>query len=79
MGTTTGRGEIEQRLTAIEAELAALRANSFSSPPKHPVHLLEKLHGTFENDQAFKEAVRLGRQWRTADRPKRRVPKAKRK
>jgi len=77
MGTTLGRGEIEQRLTAIEAELAALRANSSSSPPKHPVHMLEKLHGTFENDQAFKQAMRLGRQWRTADRPKRRASRAK--
>ena len=71
--------EIEVRITAIEAELAALKAAIPSPAPSHPVHALERIHGLFENDQAFKEAARLGRQWRQSDRPKPVEPKAKRK
>jgi hypothetical protein len=56
--------EIENRLTAIEQEIAHLRAQSVPPIKAHPIHALEKIHGTFENDEAFREAMLLGRKWR---------------
>ena len=73
--TTT---ELENRLTAIEQELAQLRQERNAKP--HPAEALEATHGTFENDEAFKEATRLGRKWRNSvDAKPRRKSKAKRK
>ena len=74
--TTT---ELEKRLTAVEQDLARLKARHRSEASTHPIHALEKIHGTFENDDAFQEAMRLGRKWREAQRPRARKPKAKRK
>ena len=56
--------EIEKRLTVVEKEIAYLKADRPPSPGAHPVRALEKIHGSFENDQAFKEANRLGRKCR---------------
>ena len=50
--------ELADRLAAIEADLAALKAKIHP----RPVHALERIHGTFEDDAAFREAARLGRQ-----------------
>jgi hypothetical protein len=58
--------EIAKRLSAVELEVAQLKANGLLSSAQHPVHALEKIHGTFENDDAFKEAMRLGRKWRNS-------------
>ncbi len=69
--------EIEHRLAAIESELASLKAKSATA--SHPINALEKIHCTFENDRAFKDAMRLGRKWRHADRRSSRKAKARRK
>ena len=61
--TTT---EIERRLTAVEEDLASLRAQIASSPP-NPNSWVEDIAGTFANDSLFGEAVRLGRKWRKSD------------
>ena len=54
---------IEKRLSAIENEIVHLKAER--APAKaHLIHSLEKIHGTFEDDDAFREAARLGRKWR---------------
>jgi hypothetical protein len=66
--------EIEKRLTALEREIAQLKRK----PKTHPIGVLEQIHGTFENDEAFKEAARLGRKWRDSQRSNTRKPKAKR-
>jgi hypothetical protein len=75
--------EIEKRLTRVEAELAILKAQHTAPHivKSHPIQALEKIHGTFENDDAFKEAMRLGRKWRESQRPRKsaRAAKAKRK
>jgi hypothetical protein len=69
---------IEKRLTAIEQDLAQLKAER--NPAKvHPVIALERIHATFENDESFQEAARLGRKWRESQRPKTRKTKGKRK
>jgi hypothetical protein len=66
--------QIESRLSAIEREIVMLKR----SQGRTPAQLLEQIHGTFENDSAFREAVRLGKKWRKAQDAQRR-PKAKRK
>jgi hypothetical protein len=71
--------EIEKRLIALERQLAQLAANPPSNATQHPLETLERIHGAFEDDDAFKEANRLGRKWRQSQRPNGRKSKAKRK
>jgi hypothetical protein len=71
--------EIEKRLTAVEREIAHLKYERRSVGEAHPIHVLEKIHGTFENDEAFQEATRFGRDWRQSQRPNGRKSKAKKK
>ena len=71
--------DIAKRLSAIERDLARLKNQGVQpTGSSHPVNALERIHGTFENDEAFQEAMRLGRKWRNSDRGTRK-PKAKRK
>jgi hypothetical protein len=70
--------ELEKRLTSIEQQLAELRQERSAKP--HPAELLERIHATFDNDEAFREATRIGQKWRQSQRPKtRRSTRAKRK
>ena len=57
--------ELEQRLIAVERDVARLKSQR---PTSHPVATLERIHGTFEDDAAFREAARLGRNWRKSQR-----------
>ena len=59
--------DIELRLSVVESELAKLKANRRPSTRSHPVNTLDAIHGTFENDGAFQEAMRRGRKWRHAE------------
>jgi hypothetical protein len=69
--------ELEQRLIAVEREVAQLKAQRLTP---HPVAALERIHGTFEDDAAFREAARFGRKWRKSGRPlTRRKSKARKK
>jgi hypothetical protein len=77
-GDRVNSTDIEKRLTTLELELAPLKAGRTSVDKPHPIQVLEKIHGTFRNDdKAFREAMRLGRRWREGQRPQ--VRKAKRK
>jgi len=68
--------ELAKRLSAVEQELARLRQERNEKP--HLAQTLEKIHATFQNDDAFNEAMRLGRQWRKSQRPRsRRSSRAK--
>jgi len=57
--------DLEARLTAVENELARLRAvvEQAGTP------WWEQIKGTFANDPIYDEAMRLGRKWREAQRP----------
>jgi len=70
--------EFAERLSAVERALARLTSDGANTRGLHPLAALERIHATFEHDDAFREAMRLGRKWRRSDR---RVPnsKAKRK
>ncbi len=73
--------EMEKRLTAVEQKLDALQTHATGSTAGHPIQSLQRIHATFENDDAFQEAMRLGRQWRQSESkpPRSGKPKAKRK
>ena len=70
------RADIEKRVSAVERELALLKARHDTVQPSHPIQSLERIHGTFEDDEAFREAARLGRKWRKGQRPAVRKTKA---
>ena len=59
---------IEERVAALEIEVAALRARLEETAPKKG-SWIEKITGTFEGDPEFAEIVRLGAELRRADRP----------
>ena len=68
--------KLEQRLAALEAEVARLKcANESNSPDNRP--WWEKIYGTFEGDPLYKEAMELGRKYRKSFRPKPRKRKKK--
>ncbi|MBI2806908.1 MAG: hypothetical protein HYX68_18160 [Planctomycetes bacterium] len=64
---------LEQRLAALEAEVAKLKNGAKSSDDRP---WWEKIYGTFANDSCYDEAMRLGREYRESTRPK---PKKKKK
>jgi hypothetical protein len=66
---------IEQRLARVEQEVAQLKANAASSG-KYDVPWLDRIAGAFENNAVFKEAMRLGEEYRRSLKPK---PKKSRK
>jgi hypothetical protein len=68
---------IEKRLTSIERELSRLKNGHALAQTPTPIQSLESIHGAFENDEAFQETRRLGRQWRVQQRHQ--ADKAKKK
>lgn len=67
---------IQQRLAALEADMAELKALVAKSQPKKELPWWEAIYGTFANDPYYAEAMRLGREYRESLRPK---PRKKRK
>ena len=65
---------LEERLAAVEKDLA--RLNKLTEQANKP--WWEEIVGTFTNDPIYEEAMRLGREWREAQRPKA-VKKVKKK
>lgn len=60
--------QVELRLTALEQEVARLKAQIAVSPSRGN-NWVEKIAGSFANDPVFDDAMRLGRQWRLSQRP----------
>jgi hypothetical protein len=67
--------DVERRLTSLESEVAELRKQLAEIRP--PEKWWETISGTFKGDPAFLEAMRLGREYRDADRPKEKKSKRK--
>jgi hypothetical protein len=65
--------DLERRVTALEAEVARLRAKV---EPEPEIPWWEQIYGSFKGDPAFLEAMRLGREYRESLRPK---PRKRRK
>ena len=60
--------QIEQRVAALEAEMARLRERLEKAVPKGD--WLDDIYGVFDNDPIYEEAMRLGREYRQSLRPK---------
>jgi hypothetical protein len=58
--------EIEARLTALETEVAQLKAQQHTSAE---IPWWEEILGSFANDPAYDEAMQLGQQYRESLRP----------
>jgi len=59
--------EIETRVKNLEHELALLKQRVEQSAPQ--AAWWDKIAGTFKDDAAHEEAMRLGREYRLAQRP----------
>jgi hypothetical protein len=57
---------LEQRVAQLEQDVSQLKSNS-SNHTERP--WWERIAGRFENDPAYDEIVRLGREYRAAQRP----------
>lgn len=69
---------VEQRLKALEEEVARLRAKvDAANPTSDP--WIEDVWGAFANDPDFLEAMRFGREYRESQRPKARKKRQARK
>ena len=60
--------QLEQRVTALEAEVAKLKNLIEAMQTTQP--WWEQIAGTFQHDPMYEEAMRLGRQYRQSLRPK---------
>jgi hypothetical protein len=57
---------LEERLTAVEKDLAQLKQKLENDKPLTAVPWWQQISGTFRDDPMFDEAMRLGREWRNS-------------
>ena len=65
---------VEERVAALEQEVARLHAKVASSPELE-VPWIDRIYGAFRGNRVFKEAMDLGRKYRESLRPKRKKRK----
>ena len=61
--------EIEIRVSALESEIATLK-EKLAKIEKSPTAWWQKVSGTFADDADYEEAMRLGREYRLAQKEK---------
>ena len=59
--------EVEKRISVLEKELSILKSK-FEKIEKKDLPWWEKIAGTFADNPAYDEAMRLGREYRLAQR-----------
>jgi hypothetical protein len=63
--------KLEQRITALECEVAKLKEKRNLNDVQSTGHAwLNKIYGSFANDSEYLEAMRLGKQYRDEVKPK---------
>lgn len=60
---------VEERLTAVEKELAYIKEQLAVDKPQPALAWWEKIAGTFAGSEEYEEAMRLGREYRESLRP----------
>jgi hypothetical protein len=68
MGVGASELTVEQRLAAVEREVAELK--SLFTGASVPDNWLEKVTGSVTDEAAFREVLELGRAIRASDRPR---------
>jgi hypothetical protein len=58
---------VEQRLTVLEEELAAIKETLASTGQERP--WWRRIVGVYQDDSTFEESARLGREWRESFGP----------
>lgn len=61
---------IEERVDALEAEVARLKQRLEGEPRQAETPWWKKVVGAFKDDPEFEEAMRLGREYRESLRPR---------
>lgn len=59
--------ELEARVKNLESEVALLKTRAEQSAA--PAAWWDKITGTFKDDEAHEEAMRLGREYRSTQKP----------
>jgi hypothetical protein len=67
---------LEQRIAALEADVALLKGTTKNSADPEPTWL-DKAYGAFASDPTYDEAMRLGREYRKATTPKSRTSRTR--
>jgi hypothetical protein len=70
------KAQLERRVYVLEEQVARLKAE-LEEVRGPQVPWWEKISGSFADDPDFKEAMRLGREWRESFRPKKRSSQKK--
>jgi hypothetical protein len=60
---------VEERLSAVEHELAQLKQQLATDKPQTTIPWWEQRFGVFANSEGYEEATRLGREYRESLRP----------
>ncbi len=60
---------LEERMAAMEQELARIKQQLHSQAVPPPIPWWEKIAGTFAESEHYDEAMRLGREYRQSLRP----------
>lgn len=60
---------LEERVTAVETELARLKELMERDAPEPAVPWWKRISGVYRDDSEFEEAMRLGREYRESLRP----------
>lgn len=63
-------GTLEERVTAVEQELAQLKQLLQSETTPATIPWWDKIAGTFAKSEHYDEAMRLGREYRESLRPR---------
>lgn len=62
--------ELETRLARLEKKVQQITHTDGVSAIEAVNGWIDQIHGTFQNDPAYRQAARLGRQWRKGQRGK---------
>ena len=60
---------LEERVAVLEAQIKQLNQQQTASETAASSPWWEKIAGIYQDDPAFDEAERLGREWRESSRP----------
>ena len=61
--------QLEHRLATLERKFAAIAGQTQPSPAPDVNAWIDEIHATFIDNASYRQAAKLGRQWRKSQRP----------